>query len=332
MNLITKEKWDAYIKSRPNAHILQTTTWGILKQSHGWYPKYLLADDAGAQVLFRRLPFGLSFGYIPKGPIGKNWEKIIPEAISLCEQENAFVLYIEPDEWDNNKDEGHPLISKGFNPSPISIQPRRTMVLSLKGREEEWLNNMKQKTRYNIRLARKKDVAIERSNDIKLFNDLIKVTGSRDKFGVHTEQYYEDVFKIFSKNQDCVLLIAKYKKTPLAGIMVFSRGERAWYFYGASNSLDRNRMPTYLLQWEAMRWAASRGCTEYDLWGIPDEEQDILEMDFMSRSEGLWGVYRFKRGFGGEIKRTAGVYQKVINEPLFFAYSMLMKIRKIQAS
>jgi len=331
MTLITEEKWDAYIKARPNAHILQTTTWGLFKQNHGWYPKYLLTDETGAQVLFRRLPFGLSFAYIPKGPVGENWEKIIPEAISLCQQEKAFVLYIEPDKWEN-EDEDYSLISQGLNPSPISIQPRRTMILSLTGCEEEWLNSMKQKTRYNIRLARKKDVAIERSNDIKLFTNLIKVTGSRDRFGIHTEQYYEDVFRLFSKNQDCIMLIAKYKKKPLAGIMVFSRGNRAWYFYGASNSLDRNRMPTYLLQWEAMRWAASRGCTEYDLWGIPDEEQDTLERDFMSRSDGLWGVYRFKRGFGGEIKRTAGVYQKVINKPLFSAYSMLMKIRKIQAS
>lgn len=324
------EKWDTYLKSKPNAHILQASAWGLFKQNYGWYPKYLLTDDVGAQVLFRKLAFGLTFGYIPKGPVGKNWEKIIPEAISLCQKENAFVLYIEPDMWeDNNK--SCSLMSQGFNPSPISIQPRRTMVLSLTGREEEWLNNMKQKTRYNIRLARKKDVVIERSNDIRLFNDLIKVTGVRDKFGVHTAQYYKNVFDLFSKEQDCVLLIAKYKKTALAGIMVFARGKRAWYFYGASNNLERNRMPTYLLQWEAMRWAASRGCLEYDLWGIPDEEKNTLEKGFMSRSDGLWGVYRFKRGFGGEIKRTAGVYQKVINKLIYKTYSMLMKIRKIQA-
>ena len=323
------KKWDIYLKSKPNVHILQTSAWGLFKQNYGWYPKYLLTDDAGAQVLFRKLVFGFTFGYIPKGPVGKNWEKIIPEAISLCQKENAFVLYIEPDMWEDDN-ESSSLMSQGFNHSPISIQPRRTMVLSLTGREEEWLNKMKQKTRYNIRLARKKDVVIERSNDIGLFNDLIKVTGVRDKFGVHTAEYYKNVFDLFSKEQDCVLLIAKYKEMPLAGIMVFARGKRAWYFYGASNNLERNRMPTYLLQWEAMRWAASRGCLEYDLWGIPDEEKNILEKGFMSRSDGLWGVYRFKRGFGGEIKKTAGVYQKVINKSLYKIYSMLMKIRKIQ--
>ncbi len=330
MNSVNKKKWDIYLESKPDAHILQTSEWGLFKQNHKWYPKYILADNAGAQILFRRLPLGLSFGYIPKGPVGTNWKNIIHKAVSLCRRENAFILYIEPDEWENENG-SYFLETSGFNPSPISIQPRRTMVLSLKGPEEEWLKKMKQKTRYNIRLASRKDVVIKQSNDIELFNELIRVTSSRDKFGVHAVQYYKDVFNLFSNNQDCVLLIAEYNKTPLAGIMVFARGKRAWYFYGASNNLERNRMPTYLLQLEAMRWAASRGCTEYDLWGIPDEEQDLLERDFMSRSDGLWGVYRFKRGFGGEIKRTAGVYQKVINKPLYMAYSMLMKIRKIQA-
>lgn len=329
MNSVNKKKWDIYLESKPDAHILQTSAWGLFKKNHKWYPKYLLADNAGAQILFRRLPLGLSFGYIPKGPVGTNWKKIIHESVSLCQQENAFILYIEPDEWENEKG-SYFLETQGFNPSPISIQPRRTMVLSLIGPEEEWLNKMKQKTRYNIRLASKKDVVIKQSNDIELFNELIRVTSSRDKFGVHAVQYYKDVFNLFSNNQDCVLLIAEYNKTPLAGIMVFARGKRAWYFYGASNNLERNRMPTYLLQLEAMRWSASRGCTEYDLWGIPDKEQDLLERDFMSRSDGLWGVYRFKRGFGGEIKRTAGVYQKVINKPIYMAYSMLMKMRKIQ--
>ena len=96
--------------------------------------------------------------------------------------------------------------------------------------------------------------------------------------------------------------MAEYEGRPLAGLMVFARGSRSWYFYGASNDEERNRMPTYLLQWEAMRWAKARGCSEYDLWGIPDADEEALEAGFASRSDGLWGVYRFKRGFGGTIK------------------------------
>jgi lipid II:glycine glycyltransferase (peptidoglycan interpeptide bridge formation enzyme) len=87
-------------------------------------------------------------------------------------------------------------------------------------------------------------------------------------------------------------------------------------------------MPTYLLQYEAMRWAAKAGCSEYDLWGVPDADEDALEAQFSKRSDGLWGVYRFKRGFGGEVKRTTGVYAKVLRPALYWLYLIAIKIRK----
>jgi lipid II:glycine glycyltransferase (peptidoglycan interpeptide bridge formation enzyme) len=124
------------------------------------------------------------------------------------------------------------------------------------------------------------------------------------------------------------MFMASYEEKPLAAIMVFRRGKRAWYFYGASNNHERNRMPTYLLQWEAMKWAADQGVESYDLWGIPDGTEQELEEQFASRDDGLWGVYRFKRGFGGEIKRSAGVYQKVINQPFYAAFRIGLKFKK----
>ena len=69
-------------------------------------------------------------------------------------------------------------------------------------------------------------------------------------------------------------------------------------------------MPAYLLQWEAMRWAKARGCSVYDLWGVPDADEAALEAGFAHRSEGLWGVYRFKRGFGGVLRRSAGAWDR----------------------
>jgi lipid II:glycine glycyltransferase (peptidoglycan interpeptide bridge formation enzyme) len=80
-------------------------------------------------------------------------------------------------------------------------------------------------------------------------------------------------------------------------------------------------MPTYLLQWEAIRWAKLRGCEEYDLWGVPDENEEKLEAEFESRHDGLWGVYRFKRGFGGEVKRAAQALDRVYIPPLYWAYT-----------
>jgi peptidoglycan pentaglycine glycine transferase (the first glycine) len=112
--------------------------------------------------------------------------------------------------------------------------------------------------------------------------------------------------------------------------MVFSHGKRAWYLYGASNDEERNRMPAYLLQWEAMRWATQRGCTQYDLWGVPDAGEEDLEAQFERRSDGLWGVYRFKRGFGGVLRRAAPTYEKALNLPLFWLYRIWARQRAVE--
>jgi peptidoglycan pentaglycine glycine transferase (the first glycine) len=327
MTIVKTDVWDEFLLNFPDAHILQTSAWGLFKQNHGWYPKWIISGDAGAQILFKKLPFGQTFAYIPKGPVGNNWEMMISEVVEICRAENAFILYVEPDQWEDEKRDSI-LISSGFTASDLSIQPRRTIVINLSKGETEWLNEMKQKTRYNIRLAEKKNIVIQHSDKIDEFIDLINITGQRDDFGIHSNEYYRDVYEKFSQNDNCAFLLATYEQKPLAGLIVFAYGNRAWYFYGASNNEERNRMPTYLLQFAAMKWAASKGCTKYDLWGIPDENFEKLEQEFPQRSDGLWGVYRFKRGFGGDIMRTAGVFQKVLNKPLYVLFSALLKIKK----
>ncbi len=206
-----------------------------------------------------------------------------------------------------------------FGKPAKNIQPRRTILISLEGSPDDWLAEMKQKTRYNIRLGIKKDVEITQSTDIQVFQQLMETTGARNEFGVHSFEYYQKAFSEFYPDAVRIFL-ASYQDEPLAAIMVYFRGKLASYFYGASSNKERNRMPTYLLQFEAMRWAAKQGCTEYDLWGIPDENEDTLEENFQERSDGLWGVYRFKRGFGGQIKRTATSIDRVYKPLLYSLY------------
>jgi lipid II:glycine glycyltransferase (peptidoglycan interpeptide bridge formation enzyme) len=202
-----------------------------------------------------------------------------------------------------------------------TIQPPRTLVVDLRPDEEQILQNMKQKTRYNVRLAERKDVTVRQGSaaDISTFNGLMAMTGERDNFGVHEPRYYEAAYELFAPEQ-AALFLAEFERTPLAAIMVFAHGKRAAYFYGASSEEERQRMPSYAVQWAAMRWARARGCTEYDLWGVPDAEEETLETQFMERSEGLWGVYRFKRGFGGELKRTVGATDRVYSRLLYRLY------------
>jgi len=327
MTSLSTEQWDAFLEDHPDAHILQTSAWGIFKNAYGWRPIRIAVEKTGAQILFRKLPLGLTIAYIPKGPLGDNWQVLLPEIDEVCRENKAIALYIEPDAWQEESEEIQRLLP-GFSLGEISIQPRRTISISLVGNEDDWMARMKQKTRYNIRLAEKKDVIISKSSDLDAFNELMRTTGARDEFGVHPASYYRKVYELFHPTGNCELFMASYSDQPLAAIMAFKRGRRAWYFYGASNERERNRMPTYLLQWEAMRWAALAGCTDYDMWGVPDADEATLEDQFTQRSDGLWGVYRFKRGFGGQLKRTAGVYVKILNPSIYNLYIIAVKIRK----
>jgi lipid II:glycine glycyltransferase (peptidoglycan interpeptide bridge formation enzyme) len=114
--------------------------------------------------------------------------------------------------------------------------------------------------------------------------------------------------------------MAEYEGRPLAGLMAFAWGQTAAYFYGASSNEERQRMPAYAAQWAAMRWAKAKGCMSYDLWGIPDAPEGELEEQFTGRTDHLWPVYRFKRGFGGEIRRTVGAADRVYNRLLHRLY------------
>jgi lipid II:glycine glycyltransferase (peptidoglycan interpeptide bridge formation enzyme) len=317
MPTVSLPDWNQFLSRHPNAHLLQTGEWGELKSSFGWKPVRIVNGDSGVQILFRKLPLGFTIGYIPKSsPSLLLWQEID----SACKQNRAIFLKLEPDAWGDAQPETWNL---KLETSPHNIQPPRTLVVNLRESEEEILARMKQKTRYNIRLAEKKGVTVRAWNDIESFHKMMLLTGGRDGFGVHSLEYYKRAYDLLHPKEMCEILVAEYEGRPLATLFVAHYGNRAYYLYGASTEEERNRMPTYLLQWEAMKWAKSRNCEEYDLWGVPDEDEATLEANFETRRDGLWGVYRFKRGFGGELKRAAQAMDRVYNPLLYRVYLKL---------
>ena len=319
-------EWDEFLSRFPNAHILQSSTWGELKRASGWDVRRLVVGNSGAQVFFRRLPFGLKFAYIPKGPVGDDWNDLWAELDGLCRKLGVAFLKVEVDAWEINGSGIEPISPPaGFRLSKHAIQPMRTLIVDLSGDEVNILGRMKQKTRYNVRLAQKKGIIVKSSSDLNTFYHLMEITSLRDSFGVHQQEYYERTYSLFYSRGQCELLLAEYEKEPVAALMVLARGKRAWYFYGASSEMHRETMPTYLIQWEAMRWARSVGCDEYDLWGVPDFDLETLEANFSNQSDGLWGVYRFKRGFGGEMRRAVGPWDRVYRPFFYTLYSMWTK-------
>jgi peptidoglycan pentaglycine glycine transferase (the first glycine) len=321
-------EWDAFVAAHPHGSILQTDAWARLKNRFGWSSQrvWLRRDGqlvAGAQLLFRSLALGiLKVAYMPHGPL-VDWQDEEQVAVLFNQidqamyQRGASILKMEPFIWQGeaNGQQWQAICQQyGLLTDTDTIQPPRTMMIDLRPSEEEILMAMKQKTRYNIRLAERKEVTVREgtADDLPIFIRLIKETGQRDGFGVHAADYYRAAYELFAPD-NAALLLAEYDGQPLAGVMVFACGPKAAYLYGASSNEERQRMPSYAAQWAAMQWAKTHGCTSYDMWGVPDAPEAELEDNFLARQDGLWSVYRFKRGFGGDICRTVGPADRIYN-------------------
>ncbi len=339
--------WDAFVERHPAAHLLQLGGWGALKRRFGWESQraILSADGrqpvAGAQLLFRRMA-GLTIAYAPRGPL-VNWQDreqtttLVAELERVCRARGVALLKIEPELPDTAANRAL-LASYGFRPSPQTIQPPSTILLDISDSEDGILQGMKSKWRYNVRLAQRKGVTVREctADDLPAFNELMRVTGERDAFGVHSPEYYNTAYRLLSPKY-AAFLLAEFEGQPLAAIVVACVGQTAWYLWGASGERERNRMPNHALQWAAMRWARARGAQRYDFWGIPDELGrlaqalnqgdgsgalvDALPLDMERFPEhGLWGVYRFKQGFGGHVVRVIGAWDRPVSALGYVAY------------
>jgi lipid II:glycine glycyltransferase (peptidoglycan interpeptide bridge formation enzyme) len=320
----TDKTWDDFVAGHRQGHLLQMTPWGELKSQFGWSVERvaLLAPSgtivAGAQILCRRLPFGLGkLAYVPRGPVldwqnAASTQQLIAALDQVARARGALAVTIEPD-LPFTPENSARVAQAGFVPGTVTVQPRRTLLVDITVNEDQILAAMKSKTRYNIRLAARKGVTVRQgtSADVEIFNDLMAVTGDRNDFSVRNPEYYRAAFDFFDQTGWVGLFLAEYQGEPLAGLMAYALGNTAWYFFGASSDAHRNLMAPYAVQWAAMRWAKAKGCQVYDLWGVPDEEETTLESRFTQRQDGLWGVYRFKRGFGGRLTRTIGPWDRI---------------------
>jgi len=328
--------WDAFVTAHPRGHALQLSAWAALKGPYGWAHERIALVDAhgaiigGAQILFRRLPLRLgTLAYLPFGPLLT--PSIDPAALwaaihRAAHRRRAALLKWEPGfPVPGEADPGFAAL--GFRPAR-TIQPPRTILIDISGSEESILARMNQGTRRKIRQCEKNGVRVFAAGraDVERFTRMMAVTGERNAFGVHEAAYYALAYDLFVPDH-AALFLAEHAGDDLAGVMVFAVGKTAWYLYGASSNVKRNLMGAYGAQWAAIQWARARGCTTYDLWGIPDEDEAALKAQFEGRSDGLWGVYGFKRGWGGTIARTQGAWDRVYNPILYAAYRAALSRR-----
>jgi lipid II:glycine glycyltransferase (peptidoglycan interpeptide bridge formation enzyme) len=287
------------------------------------------------QIIRNGFAARLSILYAPKGPL-LDWTneslrtRVLDDLQSYARKQGAIFLKMDPDvvlgrgvpdgEDDISDDSGQVVMSelkhRGWRYSSDQIQFKNTVLIDLTPSEDELLANMKQKTRYNVRLAGRKGVSVRIGtlDDLPMLYKMYAETSLRDGFVIRDVGYYKTVWTLFMNSDEptCEPLIAEVNGEPVAAIFVFYFAERAYYVYGMSRSVHREKMPTYLLQWEAMKRAKARGCAVYDLWGAPE---------VFDESDSMWGVYRFKQGLGGQVVRTLGAWDFAPNPLWYRMYS-----------
>jgi lipid II:glycine glycyltransferase (peptidoglycan interpeptide bridge formation enzyme) len=299
-----------------------------------------------ALVLHRKIMIGgfshrMGIIYIPKGPL-LDWtntplrQRVLQDLGLFAQKHSAIFIKIDPDievgigvpgvngsiESPSGVHLAHELIAAGWQFSDEQIQFRNTVLIDLRPSEEDLLANMKQKTRYNVNLAMRKGIVVRigKKTDINMLFKMYAETSIRDDFVIRNERYYQEIWNIFIHNHQpdsleqpiAEALIAEVDGNPVAGVIIFRFAGKAWYFYGMSTLAHRDKMPNYLLQWEAIKHAKAVNCTIYDLWGAPDE---------FVESDPLWGVYRFKEGLGGTVHRYLGAWDLPMNRMLYRLYS-----------
>jgi peptidoglycan pentaglycine glycine transferase (the first glycine) len=311
---VSRSEWDRWLESSPGGgHIFQSYEWGEFKRELGWRPIRLVLERDGravglGQFLAYRTPLvpGVLM-YCAKGP-WLPWEDeeavraFFGGVLKAAQREGAHTVKIEPEVREQQTEVKELFSEMGFQKFRWDLNYKTTMIVDLSPSEEDLLANMKGKTRYNVRLAARKGVRVEEDSSPEareFFWDMYEQTAQRNGFWHRPRDYHSAMWRTLFDAGRARLFFATHEGERLAAMLVYTFGRKYWYAQGASTDEKRNLMPTYLLQWELMRWARRQGISYYDMVAVPSP-------DSLDESHPLYGVYKFKVGFGGEMADFLG--------------------------
>lgn len=290
------------------SHPLQSPAWGQFRRAMG----IDVAQLKEWQLTFHRIPHtSWTIGYFPKGPIPT--KQMTDDLITLGKEKKAIFIQLEPDATSGSlslKKSHHPLFTK------------YTFILDLTKSEENLMERMHSKTRYNIRVAQKHRVSVQEDNSPEAFTaylHLSEETIKRQRFFAHNRTYHQTMWNILYKAGIAHLFTATHQDQILAAWIVFVWGDTIYYPYGASSREHREVMAPNLLLWEIARWAKTKKIKYFDLWGAIGPNPDPKDP--------WYGFHRFKEGFGPHLVEFVGSYDLIINPLLYRIYTIADTIR-----
>jgi len=302
------------------AHPMQTWEWGEARKKLGVRVEKINTDSDIFQFTIHPIPnTPYSIGYLPRSVIPT--DEVIKKLYDFGKRNNVLFIKFEPY---IKYEEGLKLgaLSNKFTVSTHALFPEWTQILDLKKSEDDLFKNLKSKTRYNVRLAEKKEVKVqEQSNEegYRIFERLYFETCKRQKYRGHTPLYHRTLWETLQSTQGHIL-IAYLGTTPLAAYELLYFKNRIYYLYGGSSLLNKNVMAPNLLMWEAIKLGKRLGADEFDMWGsLPPT---------YSEDHPWAGFTRFKQGYGTAFTHLSASYDLVIHPHLYKIYSLAYKIRE----
>ena len=322
----TLSEYEAFVQSHPKGNFAQSFLWGKQKPMWRWQAVAVRGSDGKIKgtlaLMTRPVPvIGRTLMYGCRGPVcdlddRETLAELIEGAKALAKENRAYVIKIDPDVPSSNTQFAGLLHELGFRGKEggenfEAIQPRYVFRLNVEGKtEDELLAGFHQKWRYNIRLAERKGVTVRVCGKemVPAFSELMLTTGVRDGFVTRKPEYFAAMLDNLGGH--CRLYMAfDPAGTPIAGTLAIHYGDKVWYLYGASSNEHRNLMPNYLLQWRMIQWAVETGCRVYDFRGVSGD---------VSEDNPLYGLYRFKQGFGGEFTEFIGELDLVLSPVVYW--------------
>lgn len=334
---ITREEWDARASAQEHAEFLQSHAWGEFQRVLGrdiirvWEAQFFFS------AIRMKLPLGLSYLYVPRGPVctGGDTGAWYQALWNMAQEKRAAFIRFEPiflgtddmqKKWMHILKELETVAGKGRVKEVIPIQPKTIWIVDLSKNIEELLAGMHTKTRYNIRLAERKGVAIFRADTkeahktaCEVFLRLAHTTAQRHEFRLHSDGYYRTMTRVLGEEGQFFIYTARYKGKDITAGLVMTYGDTAAYLHSGSDDAYREVMAPHLLHWKIIQDMKARGIRWYDMGGIHES----------AAPHHPWaGITRFKQGFGGTMRQYSGTYDLIFSKPCYILYEWLRKIRR----
>ena len=304
-------------------HPLQTWEWGEFRKSTGVkvVRRGIFENEnliSGFQLTIHKIPYThFTIGYLPKGELPT--KEILEELREIGQDNNCLFIKLEPNILAKNVK-----IDSSLTKSPHPLFTKYSFWLDLTRSEEELLLKMKSKTRYNVRLARRKGVAIVEDNSEAAFEEYLKLTmetTKRQRFFAHTNDYHRKMWSALHPIGMAHLLKAFYKGETVASWVLFLHNDILYYPYGASSIKHKDTMASNLLMWEVIRWGKEHYAKLFDMWGALGPDPDP--------KDSWYGFHRFKEGYGATHVEFVGTYDLVLKPVLYRLYNLVFILRQL---